>query len=831
MARQSFFDLGAETEGTKGATTKTGCSLCGLSYKVSSPKLRTPLKKADILIIVEAPTSSEDSSGEPFSGSSHSYLKSLLRSMSCTIEITYAVQCACSKIQDKHIEGCSIFLKDTISRVNPKVIIPAGSFAIKALLKDHIKGRLSKLKYVHCVGENIPFFEDGYWVCPVLPIPLIKQRKKKDRNYEVQLKSILKKAESLINKPVINYNEKWGVQVTQLKTPEEISKELKYFEDKIFAFDYETTGIKPHRKGHEIISMALSDGKKTIAFPVIPEVKSNIKKLLEGESKKIAHKMDFEDIWSYFHINANTKNWYWDTILGAHCLHNKKATGLKFLVFTKYGIVYDESVANYLKSDSEEENMYGKNALNNIRKAPLNDLLHYNGLDAFYTYKIYQQQKKELIKDPKQLEAFNFLLKGGVAIAHVERNGMFVDIQAMGRQERILTKLIEKSYEKIMNSDEVSQWSNRKEFNVDSDKDLSFLLYQILRISKRASVDEESLNDIGTSFASQIIQYRKLKKLRDTYIGQFKREQTGGKLYPFFNLHIPQTFRSSSSDPNFQNQPKRGKDAKKIRQLVFPHPGCRIVEYDYKAVEVAIGTTYHKDKNMIAYVTNPKNDMHRDTAGDIFMKDIGEVSGAERQCAKNTYVFPSFYGSSSTVIAPSLWKEIQADSELKSHLNVRGIQDFKDFEIHIQNVEKLFWEKRFKSYANWKSHIWDQYKQNGYIRSHIGFVFQPYMKWTECTNYQIQGTAFHCLLYTIINVQAELDKGRFPRSCIIGQIHDSLVCSIHPDEEKGFDEMVKEIGTTQVEKEFSWISIPLTLEKDRGEVDGDWSTLKTIEGF
>ena len=50
---------------------------------------------------------------------------------------------------------------------------------------------------------------------------------------------------------------------------------------------------------------------------------------------------------------------------------------------------------------------------------------------------------------------------------------------------------------------------------------------------------------------------RKLKKVRDTYLDAFLREQVDGYLHPFFSLHTVKTFRSSSERINFQNIPKR----------------------------------------------------------------------------------------------------------------------------------------------------------------------------------------------------------------------------------------------------------------------------------
>ena len=535
-------------------------------------------------------------------------------------------------------------------------------------------------------------------------------------------------------------------------------------------------------------------------------------------------------MWSWYKAGTDVNNWHWDTLLGAHCLHNHKPTGQKFHVFVKYGVIYDSDIDQYLTSDSSEN---GGNSLNRVFEAPMNDLLYYNGLDSFYCWQLYKDQQYEFSKSKHLLGGFELFMQGAQALAKVQRNGITYDSIEAGVQKKYLTEQIDIYAEKIQNSSEIIQhWKSRNRFNPNSDTDLPKLLYKCLGYEKPqgSQADEQALRRIGTPLCIDIIQYRRYLKMRDTYIAQFDREVLDGKIYPFFSLHIAKTFRSSSQNPNFQNLPKRDKEAyERVRCLLYPSKGNKIIEYDYKGVEVSGAACYNKDKNMLKYIQDETTDMHRDTAADIFLRKQSDVQKTERQLAKNKYVFPSFYGSNYHTTAPALWEEIENEPSLLANLSSHGIKSYKSFEKHIQEIDRIFWDERFPEYKQWKNTVWAEYLKKGYLDTFTGFRCQAPMAWTQATNYPIQGSSFHCLLFTLIHMQKKLDAGRCPRSRIMGQIHDSLVCDVHPEEEAEFDKLVNYIGTKFIRKTWDWIIVPLKLEKEAGDVDAPWTSLKEVD--
>ena len=233
------------------------------------------------------------------------------------------------------------------------------------------------------------------------------------------------------------------------------------------------------------------------------------------------------------------------------------------------------------------------------------------------------------------------------------------------------------------------------------------------------------------------------------------------------------------------------KKLSRIRRCFVPRKGNRLVEVDYSAIEVRIASCYNLDPNLIQYVEDTDRDMHRDSAADLLKCDPQQVSKKLRYYAKNQFVFPQFYGSYYAECAANLWEsfqgcgeEIDGDPVLK-WLEQRGIHSRGDcdperdpvsgtFESHVRAVERHFWQNRFPVYSRWKDRWYASYQEKGYVDTLTGFRIQGELGRNDVINYPIQGSAFHCLLWSLIRLQKELRRRKM-ESRIVGQIHDSIV--------------------------------------------------------
>jgi len=457
--------------------------------------------------------------------------------------------------------------------------------------------------------------------------------------------------------------------------------------------------------------------------------------------------------------------------------------------------------------------------------------------------------------NPTRLDAYKLLHDGILALARAEQQGMRIDIKYCEHQQARLTHKIEIIQQRFKESKFYKHWKHvyGEKTNTDSNWQLSNILYVIkkikpvkLTVSGKGATDEEALLQLGIPEIEPLLEVRKLKKLRDTYLDSFSREQVDGYIHPFFNLHTVRTFRSSSDRPNFQNVPKRDEEAMNIvRRTIFPRPGHQLGEVDYSGIEVRISECYHKDPNMLAYILDPTTDMHRDMGQEIFLLDKLDKSIPEhkylRNAAKNGFVFPEFYGDYFGNCAENLacqwgklpkgkWKLNQGTPmpsgiTLSDHLISKGIKSFDEFAEHIKQVEEDFWGSRFQVYQRWKDRWWADYQNRGYFDLLTGFRCSGLMKKNDTTNYPIQGSAFHCLLWSFIEID-RIQREEKWNSRLVGQIHDAIVLDIDPSERDYVLHTVRRVTCTDLPKAWPWIIVPLDVEIDLCGVDEPWNKKK-----
>ena len=459
--------------------------------------------------------------------------------------------------------------------------------------------------------------------------------------------------------------------------------------------------------------------------------------------------------------------------------------------------------------------------------------------------------------NPQTKQAYQLLHEGTLALARAERQGMRVDVEYCERKQNHLTRSMSRLEGKFLESDLGLEW--RKLYgqatNINSDSQLGRILYSIRGLTPpkstatgKGSTDEESLSQLPVPELKLLLQMRKLRKLRDTYLDGFYKEQVDGVLHPYFNLHTVQTFRSSSDRPNFQNIPKRDKDAMEIcRRALFPRKGHQLVEVDYSGIEVRIAATYHKDPTMLKYILDPTTDMHGDMAKQIFLLDEMDkkipAHKTLRNAAKNGFVFPQFYGDYYINCAENLacrwghlskkkWKPGQGMEMPEGHLSdwmiAHGIKSFDQFVDHIKQIEDHFWNVRFRVYQKWKEKWLKAYHKKGYFDMHTGFRCCGVMGKNDAINYPVQGAAFHCLLWSFVELDRQIfSKGMNTR--LIGQIHDAIVLDMDPAEKEEVFGMLRKVMCEDLPKAWTWINVPLDIEADIGDVDASWADIKPVD--
>lgn len=437
---------------------------------------------------------------------------------------------------------------------------------------------------------------------------------------------------------------------------------------------------------------------------------------------------------------------------------------------------------------------------------------------------------------PHFKDGYQLMHEGTIALTEIEQNGMCIDIQYCLDQQKHLTRKIDR-IERLLHEDEIiKEWKAiyGQEFNLNSNAQLSDMLFKRMKIPhplateenpEPTTVNKETLAALDVPIVKNMLQMRKLRKARDTYIKNLIDESVDGILRPTFGLHTVRSFRSSSNGPNFQNIPIRDPEIKKaIRRAFIPRPGHIFGGIDYGSMEVRIAACYHKDPNMLKYLTDPTTDMHRDVAMDCYLlENAGMVHKEARQTAKGAFTFAQFYGDYYKNCAKNLWAPVikennplmLADNQTKliDYLHSKGINTYEDFENHMQKVEDKFWNKRFPVYTKWKEDWKEAYDKKGYFDLYTGFRCSGFMKKNDVLNYQIQGSAFHCLLWSLIQLHKWLKESKM-KTVIVGQIHDEAVLDMHESEIEVVLAKCKEIMTVDIVKHWPWIIAPLEVEAD-----------------
>ena len=453
-------------------------------------------------------------------------------------------------------------------------------------------------------------------------------------------------------------------------------------------------------------------------------------------------------------------------------------------------------------------------------------------------------------------DARRLMHEGALVLSRVEENGIRIDIDRLDETIRRTVSRIADLSDSLKKSEEWTEW--RRKFGSKASLGSRLQLVAVLERmghelsgsktrSGHEKADKVSLERLDLPFVRNYLEVEKLKKLHGTYLLGIRREVVDGLLHPSFNLHTVVTYRSSSDSPNFQNIPIRDKKiGKLIRRCFVPRDGHVLVEVDFKQLEVSISTAYHRDPRMIEYLESGY-DFHRALAAELYMLKEDEVSKDVRYCAKNKFVFPEFYGSYFAQCAPNLWEAIDLmgleanGMPLKDHLAREGISELGKAESnwdagriestngtfmdHVREVERRFWEERFSVYAEWKERWWQKYLKRGYFDLLTGFRESGIYKRNDAINHPVQGSAFHCLLWSLIETVKWTAKKKM-RSMVIGQIHDSMLCDVHRTELEEFVEKIIKIATVRLREAWPWIIVPLAV--DVAVAEENWFEKKEV---
>ena len=381
------------------------CISCKL-YKsgCNSPKMEAQGNgRKKILIVLDTPTDADDANNAYLHGKEGSLIRSVFKPLGINMHedvvITSAVRC--KPIADGEgivpdnfqIDSCRVFMMQEINKLKPRLIIPMGAYALQSVLGTIWTDSLNNIEKWR--GWIIPDQTLKCFVAPTYSASFVQDNKNQIIN--VLLKQDIAAALKMLNEKFPVFKKPNIMILDKLDALYDIKPNT------ITAFDYETTGLKPHLEGHKIISASIAISPDDVYAFKMPEKPAKLEPFIwylrNKYIPKMAQNMKFEESWSYNILGVRVKGWHWDTMLMTHVLDNRREiTGLKLQGYLQFGIQnYSIEVEQILKA-IDPDNANSKNRIESYIKVPrqLEYLLEYNAMDSIVEYRLAMRQKEFL---------------------------------------------------------------------------------------------------------------------------------------------------------------------------------------------------------------------------------------------------------------------------------------------------------------------------------------------------------------------------------------------------------------------------------------------------
>ena len=441
------------------------------------------------------------------------------------------------------------------------------------------------------------------------------------------------------------------------------------------------------------------------------------------------------------------------------------------------GNVFDLKLASYLIGGSGVKNVQVENYFSLKQEFK-------NILESYNMSSLYNQIEIPLIS----------------VLFDMEKAGFKLDIDELNR--------LSEKYDAELQflTKEIYELAGGQEFNINSPKQLGEVLFVQLGLTskdnKKKSTGFEFLSQIEEEHAiiSCILRYRKIQKLKGTYIDSYKKivNEKNSIIHTVFNQMLTATGRLSSSEPNLQNIPVRDDEGRALRKMfVSRFENGQIVSADYNQIELRLLAHFSEDEILCNAFINNK-DIHTLTASQILGIDEKDITQVQRRQAKAVN-FGIIYGISDFGLAQSV-----------------GIS---------RKEAKEYIEKYFEKYPKVKEYMENNIqlaKQNG----QIGTIFNRIRRIPELNsavysermfgervarNMPLQGSASDIIKLAMIKINIAFKRQKL-KSQLVLQIHDELIVDVFPGE----IDVVKDILKNCMEDVVT-LKVPLIVEITSGK--------------
>lgn len=327
-------------------------------------------------------------------------------------------------------------------------------------------------------------------------------------------------------------------------------------------------------------------------------------------------------------------------------------------------------------------------------------------------------------------------------------------------------------------------------------------------ISRLIAQAESKGNDLAVEFLTKFSRLQAISTYLDSFIKNIQYwTRPDNILHAQFNQCMTKTGRLSSSNPNFQNQPKGNKFP--VRKCVVSRfDGGKILEADFSGLEFRVAGELSQDEQIIHDILNGK-DVHKQTATIINQCEAAAVTKDMRQAAK-AYTFAPLYGG-------------------------MGANE-------PDHVKKYFQEyfNIYKGLKRWHKSLMDGVMRTNIVRTPSGREFYwenprrigngRISNATQVVNYPVQSFATaDIVVLSCIRALRGFRKHQC-RSKLILTVHDSIVVDVFPGEEQIVKQILSWAMTKvgeEIKSRFNYKMImPMDIEMTEGS---NWMEQNEIE--
>lgn len=516
----------------------------------------------------------------------------------------------------------------------------------------------------------------------------------------------------------------------------------------------------------------------TLLAPSLPNIK-----------KVIAHNGKYDEKWMRRFGAPLTLTF--DTMLAIHLLNENVLKGLKPQAQARLGVAP-------WAIDTK-----------NLLSMRLEDVLHYNFLDTYYTYLIYLQLREELKAEPRLLRIFQFLMMPANAdLVQSELRGIWIDVKRL-RERRPIAEARLKEIEDALNAylpdRDGPEWpsggakSRPLEINYNASNFARWFLFTWLGLPIIERGKEKPDGSPGDPSMAEAV-LLELKGQHPAVQLMLDRVQWQKALSSFFNAYEELFDEDHRIHTNFKlagtvtGRLSSGKtDADKIsagrgkvrgvnlqqvprdpfiRGLFGAPPGWSFIEADYSQVELRVVAFLSRDPNMI-HLYQIGADIHTSTAANVLGVPLSQVTKDDRKKAKAVN-FGFVYGMGARKFVQTAFEKYGAVFT----------------ETQAQEVRRAYF-RQFPGLLPWHERQRRLVNQYGRVQSplgrirHLPDIFSPEQgvraeAERQAINSPVQSFASDMAVLSMILINQKFREQGIVGHCI-GLVHDAINFEIRDD--------------------------------------------------